>query len=74
MTAVPIATTTRLRVPVLALGRYRGAVVLEVSRQVARHRRDPRGQRAADDVRPRLDRHVDQHRDAMLALRRGAGV
>lgn len=66
MTALPIATTTRLRLPVLALGRYRGAVVLEVSRLTARARHDARAPRALD--------RLEEHRDAMLALRRGAGV
>ncbi|HQY32931.1 hypothetical protein [Actinotalea sp.] len=66
MTAVPIATTTRLRLPVLALGRYRGAVVLEVSRHAARTRHGARVPRALD--------RLEQQRDTMLALRRGAGV
>jgi len=64
MTSLPIDLTSRVRLPVLALGRYRGAVVLELTRRTARRPRP--GQPAVD--------RAARDRDALLALRRGAGV
>ena len=64
MTTLPMVRTTYVSLPVLALGRHRGVLVLELSRRAAR--RSP--------VDPAALERAERQRDAMLALRQGAGV
>ncbi|HWS57299.1 MAG TPA: hypothetical protein VN257_02080 [Actinotalea sp.] len=66
MTALPLDRTTRLRLPALTLGRYRGVLVLELSPRDALRRTHV-------TTSAKVDGH-DQRRDVLLGLRQGAGV
>ncbi|WP_129337589.1 hypothetical protein [Cellulomonas endophytica] len=82
MTALPVPPRT-LRLPVLHLGRLRGALVLEVGTvpAAAARRRDrsglPRSPRRGADAAARYRTaaaRIDDARTAALAARLGAGV